>query len=421
MTAITKWLTAQALLLGALTANAQLVQVNGGVLVNDPSDELAWLRDANFFATQAAQSGNPAEFVEAIISAAGGVIDDLPNSFDTPANSARHTLTASDFYHEGLLDGRLTWFGAQAWVNYLNVADFEGYSNWRLPTTADSNSSVGFPNGGPHDPAPASSELAELFYGQLGQVAGQPIQKTHDGSYALFHNVGSSYWSGTQVADASSFAWIFVDASGSQLKAPKDTYNQALAVRSGQAAQCDITYGGSFNGNVTVANGLVCIVNATVQGNVRQTGGELRIVGSIVTGNVQINGDGRYNLGPGAIIRNNLQIQNLAGGSAENRICDSTVRGNLQFHNNGTAVEIGSASRSCLGNTIGGNVEVQNNMSSTAIFDNVIVGDLQDHNNTAPTQVFDNFVERNLQCQNNSAISGGANSAKQKQGQCASF
>jgi hypothetical protein len=421
MKVITKWLTAQVLLLGALAANAQLVQVNGGALLNDPSDKLTWLRDANFFATQAAESGNPAEFVQAIISTSGGVIDDLRNNFDNAANSGRHTLTASDFYHEGLLDGRLTWFGAQAWVNYLNVTDYEGYSNWRLPTTVDSNSSVGYPNGGPHDPAATSSELAKLFYGQLGQVAGQPIQKTHNNSYSLFRNVGSSYWSGTEVADASSSAWIFVDAAGSQLKAFKDTYNQALAVRSGQAVQCDITYGGTVHGNVTVGSGLICIVNATVMGNVQQTGGQLRMVGSLVAGNVQIDGDGQFTIGPGAIIRNDLQIQNLAGGTVENQICDSTVRGNLQFHNSGTAVEIGSASRSCLGNIIGGNVEVQNNTGSAAIFDNVIVGNLQDQNNTAPTQVFNNFVEHNLQCQSNSAISGRANAAKQKQGQCTSF
>jgi hypothetical protein len=162
-------------------------------------------------------------------------------------------------------------------------------------------------------------------------------------------------------------------------------------------------------------------VNATILGNVQQSGGQLRMVGSIIAGDVQVNGDGQFSIGPGAIIRNDLQIQNLAGGSVQNQICDASVHGNLQFHNNGTAVEIGSLSQSCLGNTVGGNVEVQNNTGSAAILDNVILGNLQDNNNTAPTQVFDNFVEQNLQCQNNSAISGGDNLAKQKQGQCSAF
>ncbi len=418
---IISWLTTPMVLLAAVAAHAHLVPVNGGALVNDPSDKLTWLRDANFFATQAAESGDPALFVRTIISAAGGVIYDTPNGLDTPANSGRHTLTANDFYRNGSIDGHLTWFGAQAWVNYLNDTDYEGYSDWRLPTTVDNISNVGYPNGGAHNPAVTSSELAELFYGQMGQVAGQSIQKAHNSSYAFFSHVGASYWSATEVAHASSSAWIFVDTDGRQLTAGKASYNLGLAVRSGQAYQCDSTYNGTVHGNVTVTSGLLCIVNATIMGNVQQTGGQLRIVGSIVVGNVQISGDGAFNIGPGAILRNNLQIQNLAGASRKNQICDTTVRGNLQFHNNGAAVEIGSVSTSCAGNIIGGNVEVQNNFGSTAIFDNVVVGNLHDHNNTAPTQVFDNFVERDLKCQNNSAISGGANSAVRKQGQCAAF
>jgi hypothetical protein len=421
MNIIKTWPTALTLLLGSVAANAQLIPVNGGGLVNDPIDKLTWLQDADFFATQAVESGNPAEFVQTIISISGGVIDDLPNDLDNPANSGKHKLTTNDFYHDGSIDGHLTWFGAQAWVNYLNVTDYEGYSNWQLPTTVDGNSSAGYPNGGAHDPAVTSSQLAELFYGRLGQVAGQPIQKTHNASYALFRNVGSSYWSGTQVANASSSAWIFVDAAGTQLKAVKETYNQALAVRSGQAYQCDTTYNGTYHGNVTVSSGLVCIVNATIMGNVQQAGGQLRLVGSIVAGNVQVNGDGQFTIGPGAIIENDLQIQNLAGGSVENQICDATVRGNLQFQNNGTAVEIGATTPSCLGNIIGGNIQVQNNTSSTAITNNVVVGNLEDHNNAAPTGVFDNYVEQNLQCQNNSAITGRGDSAKQKQGQCSAF
>jgi hypothetical protein len=421
MNAISKWLTALAFLSGPLVANAQLVAVNGGALVNDPTDQLTWLKDANFFAAQAAGSGNPSEFVQTIIRISSGAIHDSPNGFDTPANSGKHTLTMNDFSHNGSIDGHLTWFGAQAWVNYLNVTDYQGYSNWRLPTTVDNNSSVGYPNGGARNPPVSSSELAELFYGQIGQVAGQPIQKTHNSRYTLFSNIGGSYWSGTEVAGASYSAWVFADSVGSQLKSTKDSYIEALAVRSGQAYQCDTAYNGTFHGNVTVSSGLICIINATIVGNVQQTGGQIRVVGSVVTGNVQINGDGKFTIGPGAIIKGNLQIQNLAGGLAQNQICDSMVLGDLQFQNNGTAVEIGSALPACAGNIVGGNLEVNNNTGSTAISDDIVVGNLQDHNNTAATRVFNNFVEHNLECQNNPAISGGGNSAKQKQGQCSAF
>jgi cytoskeletal protein CcmA (bactofilin family) len=422
MNTISEWLTALVFFSGSVVANAQLVAVNGGALVNDTSDNLTWLRDGNFFATQATGSGNPAAFVKAIITVSGGVIDDTRNGRDTPPNSGRHTLTMNDFYHNGSIDGHLTWFGARAWVNYLNVTDYQGYNNWRLPTSVDNNSSVGYPSGGARNPPVSSSELAELFYRQLGQMPGQAIQTKHNSRYSLFRNIGASYWSGTEVAGASFHsAWSFVDSEGRQLESDKDSYNEALAVRFGQAYQCESTYNGTFRGNVTVTSGLICIVNARVSGNVQQSGGQLRIVGSEVIGNVQVSGNGEFTIGPGAIISGDLQIQNLPGGSVQNEICDTTVRGNLQFQNNGTAVEIGSDLPSCAGNSVGGNLEVQNNTGSTAISNDIVVGNLQDHNNTAATQVFDNFVEQNLQCQNNVAISGGGNSAKQKQDQCSSL
>jgi hypothetical protein len=53
-------------------------------------------------------------------------------------------------------------------------------------------------------------------------------------------------------------------------------------------------------------------------------------------------------------------------------------------------------------NTVGANLHVQNNIAST--------------------QVFNNIVKKDLQCQNNSpAITGGGNTAAQKQGQCSGF
>ena len=64
MKVITKCLIAQALVSAAWAANAQLIEVNGGALVNKFVRRfLTWLRDANFFATQAAESGNPARRV----------------------------------------------------------------------------------------------------------------------------------------------------------------------------------------------------------------------------------------------------------------------------------------------------------------------------------------------------------------------
>ena len=174
----------------------------------------------------------------------------------------------------------------------------------------------------------------------------------------------------------------------------------ATALLSGNA--CNGVYGGTFNGNVNVSPGQNCIIiNGSIAGNVQGNGGNLILSGTLITGNVQINGNGTFSVGPSTTINGNLRVQNIPSGNATNQICDATVKGDLQFENNGTAVQIGSPSPSCVGNIIGGNLQVQNN--------------------TASMRVFINIVGNNLQCQQNSSITGSGNTAGQKQGQCAAF
>ncbi len=165
---------------------------------------------------------------------------------------------------------------------------------------------------------------------------------------------------------------------------------------------CNGVYYGAFNGNITVTNNQTCEFtdDAVIAGNVFVKGGSLILNNASVLGNVEIDG-GTYALGPSLTIYSNVQIQNIPSGSAQNTICGTTVRGDLQLQNNGTAVEIGSTAGACPGNTVGGNLLV--------------------NNNTALVQVFENTITNNLQCQNNASVTGGTNAAKQKQGQCSTF
>lgn len=164
---------------------------------------------------------------------------------------------------------------------------------------------------------------------------------------------------------------------------------------------CNGMYNGTFNGSITVSNGQTCtFVGGTINGQVTVTGGTLVLSGTTVTQNVQIN-DGAFFIGPSASIEGNLQIQYLPTGPGQNQVCGTTVSGNLQFQNNGTAVQIGSASAACTGNTVGGNLLVDSN--------------------TASTQLFNNNITLNLNCAANSSITGGGNRAKGKNGQCAAF
>jgi hypothetical protein len=122
-------------------------------------------------------------------------------------------------------------------------------------------------------------------------------------------------------------------------------------------------------------------------------------------GKVQTAGPSTFTIGPGTSISGNLQIQNLPTSTAQVQICGSKVRRNLQVQNSGIALLIG-ASSSCPGNTLGGNLQVNNNSAPIGITDNMVAGNLQVNSNTAPTQVFNNIVNRNLRCQNNTSITG---------------
>ena len=164
---------------------------------------------------------------------------------------------------------------------------------------------------------------------------------------------------------------------------------------------CSVTYAGTFNGNLNISSGLICIINGTVTGNVTESGGGLFTSNATIGGNLQITGGGTFSMAS-TDVNGDLQIQNIPAGSAQNQICGTHVKGNLTFHNNGTAVAIGTTSASCPGDTIG--------------------NDLQVNNNLAAVQVFDDTVGGNLQCQSNSPMpTGSGDTAKSLQGQCASF
>jgi hypothetical protein len=226
MNAISKWLWVLAMLAGSAAANAALLPADGGLLVDDSDANLTWVADANLMATQAAASGNLLAFVQTIINDSGGVIHDTPNAYDTPADSGAYNLSAGDF---NTTTGAMSWYGAQAWVHHLNVTKYRGYGDWRLPTTADNSGSFGSP------PSPSTSEMANLFYGQLGQASGQSITTTHNGNYPLFSNIQGQYWSGTEDAQAPNVAWFFAPFFGGQGNITKDVQYGALAVRTGLA------------------------------------------------------------------------------------------------------------------------------------------------------------------------------------------
>jgi hypothetical protein len=163
---------------------------------------------------------------------------------------------------------------------------------------------------------------------------------------------------------------------------------------------CNGTFNGTFTGNLTISNGQNCVLlGGQVTGNILVTGGSLSLSRFHVGGNLLVQGGG-ISTGPLVTVGGSLQLQNLPASAAASHVCNTVVQGNVQAQGNASAVQIGG-DLSCPGNTISGNLLVQDN--------------------TGSTQVSSNSVQKNLNCSGNAALSGSGNTASQKQGQCAAF
>ncbi len=217
-----KTLIAAGLLFGAtaLNAHANLTSYNGNGnvgLVYSSVSNITWTQDANLLGTLESTLGYT-NVVDAII-AASPSITDIANFYDTPSYIGHHTVSVSDFSAGGYVN----WFGAQAFVSYLNSINYGGSTQWRLPS-AGSNPQYGYNQTG--------SELGKLFYSELGGTADDTITNT-----SIFDNEKAYlYWSGTEYAPDPSNAWLFNTSFGYQGYGYKDFQVFAWAVSPEQVA-----------------------------------------------------------------------------------------------------------------------------------------------------------------------------------------
>jgi hypothetical protein len=195
-----------------MTGAAQAALVDrGGGLIYDTDLDVTWLQDANYAKT---------------------------SSYDA--------------------DGKMTWADATTWAANLSYFDSVRnviYTDWRLPTTTDTGapglqcSISGTDCGSNVDPA--SSEMAHLYFVELGNLSYYTTLWTVSGAYAgganpnsTLDNVGpfvnfqpDDYWSGTEYApNPSVSAWFFSNYFGEQNVNHKTFSFYALAVRPGDVA-----------------------------------------------------------------------------------------------------------------------------------------------------------------------------------------
>jgi len=225
MNTISKGVLTLALATVPVAANAALTAVtatDGAPLVYDSLNNATWTANTNLFASQYSSST-----VATIIADAAGL-----------KSLKGYVLSSSDFNSSGTM----TWFGALAWVNYLNAINYGGSSHWGLPTSVTGQDIAGYPDGIGGDPSPSTSQMATLFYLELGQVAGVAITTTNNGAggYDLFSNFQdagySIYWGRTPdtYVDVPDYPWSFNIDGGTQYGTYAGFPFWAMAVTPGQ-------------------------------------------------------------------------------------------------------------------------------------------------------------------------------------------
>jgi hypothetical protein len=181
--------------------------------------------------------------------------------------------------------------------------------------------------------------------------------------------------------------------------------NGNVTVSAGE--QCSYTSPCEIKGNLTINGDPTGVLSTgvwlgcTLDGNLTDNAGMLVLASSAhVFGNVQISGASAFTLGPGVLIDGNLQIQNVPG-AQKGTVCGTQVKGNLQVQSNAIPLEIGGSS--CGGDTVSGNLQVNNNSGITDVSFNTVSGNLQCQGNTntatVPFTSVKNTVKGNVQGQ----------------------
>ena len=117
--------------------------VNGKDLVYSSESNVTWTKDGNLLGSLFASQG----------------FNTVVNAILAANTSSSDNLSIDDFSSNGMA----TWFGAMAYVNYLNSIHYAGNNQWRLPTFSTQTAGFNTPSNG----TVAGNELSELFYQEL--------------------------------------------------------------------------------------------------------------------------------------------------------------------------------------------------------------------------------------------------------------
>lgn len=125
-----------------------------------------------------------------------------------------------------------TWDVAQQWISQLNISNYMGFSNWRLPT---GDSCLGYNCTG--------SEMGHLFFNELGGEGHADISLHHNANFSLFPSLyGQQYWTGTSYAPDTRLAYFFTFTVGASVEINKSAQGiHGWAVRDGDVVTAPVS------------------------------------------------------------------------------------------------------------------------------------------------------------------------------------
>lgn len=203
MKKLTRYIGA-ALSLGLLTsiqANATLVGYNANSvdLVHSSVSNVTWTKDANLLGSLIASSGD--QNMNGVKDVIDHIIDLSPSVLVSPYGSDLYFLTANDFSN----NGTTTWFGANAFINYLNNISYAGSSSWYLPTKVFFDYADGYST--QNNGVVKGEELVELYYGE-SVTSGD---NTNPGGKFINAPEEFGYWTGTEENDTDAWSVLLPD------------------------------------------------------------------------------------------------------------------------------------------------------------------------------------------------------------------
>lgn len=173
---------------------------NGVDFVYSSESNVTWTKDANLLGSFISTKGF-SSVVDAIM-LASPTVNSAPNFFD--GFTGTYNISSADF--DTTNPGITSWFGAVAFVNYLNTISYGGSNQWKLPTFDNDIGGFYTPSNGNL----SGNELSELYYQELGGA----INSNSIANSSYFTNVGYFYHSGTEFGHDN--VWGFSTGDGSQ-------------------------------------------------------------------------------------------------------------------------------------------------------------------------------------------------------------